>query len=88
MMESVPGAVSDRVSTYAMVEIAQTVTRSLPLPVLTSSAAISVHSFDHRRVQLCKRPDVAHAVPGIKIAWWFSFRLIAFEKARHEEFLR
>src|SRR2546425_11034082 len=47
-----------------------------------------VHSFDYRRLQLCKRPDIAHPIPGIKLAGWFSLRLVTFEKARHEEFLR
>jgi hypothetical protein len=37
LMRSVPGAGSDRVSTHATVEIAKTLTRSLPLPALTSS---------------------------------------------------
>src|SRR5437879_504168 len=47
-----------------------------------------IHSFDDRRLQLCKRPDIAHSIPRIDIAGWFSLRLVAFEKARHEEFLR
>jgi hypothetical protein len=39
-MESVPGAVATRSSTQATVEIAKTVTQSLPPPVLTSSLTI------------------------------------------------
>src|SRR2546422_4239873 len=48
----------------------------------------SVDSFYNSTPQLRERTDIAHAVPGIKLARRLSFSLVTLKKTRHEELLR
>src|SRR6266849_3484402 len=52
---------------------------------VTEGCAASVHSLHHLRLKPGKRPNVAHAVPWVKIARSLALGLIALEEARHEK---
>src|SRR5258706_2225774 len=45
-----------------------------------------VNSFNDISLQSRERADIAHSIPGIEFAGWFSFGLVTFEEAWHEEF--
>ncbi len=49
---------------------------------------ILINAFDDRALETREGADVAHAVPRILVAWWFTLGFVAFEEARHEKLLR
>src|SRR6185295_3045260 len=51
-------------------------------------SAISIHPLHYIRLQLGKRSNVSHTVPGVFIARWLSFSLVSLKKPGHEELLR
>ena len=48
----------------------------------------SINAFHDISLKAGEWSYIAHSIPGIEFARWFSFRLVTFEEARHEEFFR
>ena len=45
-----------------------------------------IDAFDDGALETREGAHVAHAVPRILIAWWFTLGFVALEEAGHEEF--
>src|SRR5215213_9955888 len=56
-------------------------------PSLRLSSTALIHALDDSLLHRTKRPHFGHAVPGVGRARFAADGFIAFEEARHEEFL-